>query len=74
MLYSNCEEKFHPGHRWKEDKFFLIEGAWPGEEEEVRSEGRMGLEGLEGPEPPEISLQAIAGLRTPTKHASLGTT
>lgn len=25
----------------------------------------MGLEGLEGPKPPEISLQAIAGLRTP---------
>jgi hypothetical protein len=38
VLYSNCEEKFHPGHRWKEDKFFLIEGAWPGEEEEGQRE------------------------------------
>ena len=28
MLYSN------PGHRWKEEKLFLIEGVWPGEEEE----------------------------------------
>ena len=31
--FANCDEKFHPGHRCKTQRLFLIEGSWPEESE-----------------------------------------
>ncbi|KAF8377757.1 hypothetical protein HHK36_031142 [Tetracentron sinense] len=35
-LCYNCDEKFHPGHKCKEQKLFLIDGPWLDEKDEAR--------------------------------------
>ncbi|KAL4190521.1 hypothetical protein AMTRI_Chr07g25150 [Amborella trichopoda] len=58
-LCFNCNEKFGPGHRCK--KLFLIEGSWPNDGEDEHAQTEIDTTD----EVPEISINAIYGVKTP---------